>query len=208
MDRNAYEKLSIRESAKCLKRYGSTSSKNATRNENYMKHYVTNTDTLQGIALRYNVTIEKIRRANKLWASDSLFLKEFLLIPIPEGSATPSNSATATPITSPESNETSRSMPSADSFDEDNISEFLEKIDASIASTKEEVKKTQINSNFVSPSYEGGTTGRRKQLVTRINNNGSTDFYSTPQAVVVHQGKRVKSSIQRHEKQQDEIFEL
>lgn len=56
MDRNSYEKLSIRESSKSLKKYGSTS-KHVTKNENYLKHYVTNTDTLQGIALRYDVTV-------------------------------------------------------------------------------------------------------------------------------------------------------
>lgn len=56
MDRGSYEKLSIRESARSLKKYGSTS-KHVTRNEHYIKHYVCNTDTLQGIALKYNVTV-------------------------------------------------------------------------------------------------------------------------------------------------------
>lgn len=56
MDRNSYEKLSISESARSLKKYGSTS-RHVTKNENYIKHYVTNTDTLQGIALKYDVTV-------------------------------------------------------------------------------------------------------------------------------------------------------
>lgn len=56
MDRNSYEKLSISESARSLKKYGSTS-KHVTRNESYVKHYVGHTDTLQGIALKYDVTV-------------------------------------------------------------------------------------------------------------------------------------------------------
>lgn len=56
MDRNSYEKLSISESARSLKKYGSTS-RHVTRNENYVKHFVGNTDTLQGIALKYDVTV-------------------------------------------------------------------------------------------------------------------------------------------------------
>lgn len=54
MDRGSYEKLSIRDSARSLKKYGSTSK---TRNDNYLKHFVTQSDTLQGIALKYNVTV-------------------------------------------------------------------------------------------------------------------------------------------------------
>lgn len=57
MDRGSYEKLSIRDSARSLKKYGSTSSKYVTRNETYIKHYVSQSDTLQGIALKYNVTV-------------------------------------------------------------------------------------------------------------------------------------------------------
>lgn len=55
-DRGMYEKLSIRESARSLKKYGSTS-KHVMKNENYIKHTVTSTDTLQGIALKYGVTV-------------------------------------------------------------------------------------------------------------------------------------------------------
>lgn len=56
MDRAAYEKISITESVGPLKTYGSTS-RHITRQENYIKHFISNTDTLQGIALKYNVTV-------------------------------------------------------------------------------------------------------------------------------------------------------
>lgn len=68
VDRGSYEKLSIRDSARSLKKYGSTSSKNATKNENYVKHFVSNSDTLQGIALKYNVTVSMLIL---LWVFDN-----------------------------------------------------------------------------------------------------------------------------------------
>lgn len=85
--------------------------------------------------------IEQIRRINRLWASDSLFLKEFLLIPVRDNSVPPVSEPT--PIVSP----TQISSPiSNSSFDEDNVEEFLGKIDAAIAITKKEVKRTQRSS--------------------------------------------------------------
>lgn len=85
--------------------------------------------------------IEQIRRVNKLWASDSLFLKEFLLIPTSEPSKT--NQAKNAEVASPS---TISSSTSISSFDCDNVDEFLGKIDAAIAITKEDVKKTSRNS--------------------------------------------------------------
>lgn len=78
---------------------------------------------------------------NKLWASDSLFLKEFLLIPSPEPSTT--NQEKQYEVASPSSVSSSTSI---SSFDCDNVDDFLHKIDAAIAVTKEDVKKTRRNS--------------------------------------------------------------
>lgn len=78
------ERVSIRDSAKSLKKYGSTSNNSSFKKpETYIKHMISSTDTLQGIALKYGVTTEQIRRTNRLWANDSLFLRESLLIPVP-----------------------------------------------------------------------------------------------------------------------------
>lgn len=164
MDRGGYEKISITESVGPLKTYGSTS-RHISRPENYIKHFVSHTDTLQGIALKYNVTvsfllpslnvqyilwwfycflcfkIEQIRRVNKLWASDSLFLKEFLLIPTSE----PSNT-TQEQLPEATSSSSISSPTSISSFECDNIDDFLGKIDAAIAVTKADIKKTNRNS--------------------------------------------------------------
>lgn len=52
------EKQSIRESARSLKKYGSTCCNHQIRNnETLVRHEVEKTDTLQGIALKYGCTV-------------------------------------------------------------------------------------------------------------------------------------------------------
>ncbi|KAJ8340430.1 hypothetical protein SKAU_G00350630 [Synaphobranchus kaupii] len=63
--------------------YGSTASVTAPLGEKYIAHRVTDCDTLQGIALKYGVTMEQIKRANKLFGNDCIFLRNSLNIPVP-----------------------------------------------------------------------------------------------------------------------------
>jgi len=44
------------------------------------KHEVTKSDTLAGLSVRYNVKVEDIKRANKLFTND-IFLRKYLIIP-------------------------------------------------------------------------------------------------------------------------------
>ncbi|XP_023287948.1 lysM and putative peptidoglycan-binding domain-containing protein 2 isoform X2 [Orussus abietinus] len=147
--REMEERRSIRESSKTPKRYGSTA-KHMTRNENLIKHVVSKSDTLQGIALKYGVTTEQIRRVNRLWASDSLFLREHLLIPVPgEGLLSGPNNGSLPLDGDADSSIASVSSPSSmtSSIDEESsLNEFLAKMDSSIASMKKEVKRAQGNS--------------------------------------------------------------
>nr|XP_048684903.1 lysM and putative peptidoglycan-binding domain-containing protein 1 [Caretta caretta] len=50
--------------------------------ERRVEHRLEPGDTLQGLALKYGVTMEQIKRANWLYTSDSIFLKTTLHIPI------------------------------------------------------------------------------------------------------------------------------
>lgn len=55
------ERVSIRGNTKPLRKYGSISNNtNFVRNEHYIKHVVTETDTLQGLALKYSVTVNTL----------------------------------------------------------------------------------------------------------------------------------------------------
>ncbi|XP_061669791.1 lysM and putative peptidoglycan-binding domain-containing protein 2 isoform X2 [Syngnathoides biaculeatus] len=65
-----------------IRSYGSTASVTASLGEKFIEHRVTDGDTLQGIALKYGVTMEQIKRANKLFSNDCIFLKNSLNIPV------------------------------------------------------------------------------------------------------------------------------
>lgn len=57
--REMEERRCIRDSGKALKKYGSTA-KHMTRTDSLVKHTVCPTDTLQGIALKYGVTVSMV----------------------------------------------------------------------------------------------------------------------------------------------------
>ncbi|KAM8787040.1 lysM and putative peptidoglycan-binding domain-containing protein 1 [Rhynchonycteris naso] len=50
--------------------------------ERRLEHQLAPGDTLAGLALKYGVTMEQIKRANRLYTNDSIFLKKTLNIPI------------------------------------------------------------------------------------------------------------------------------
>ncbi|XP_004689602.1 PREDICTED: lysM and putative peptidoglycan-binding domain-containing protein 1 [Condylura cristata] len=50
--------------------------------ERRLEHQLAPGDTLAGLALRYGVTMEQIKRANRLYTNDSIFLKKTLRIPV------------------------------------------------------------------------------------------------------------------------------
>jgi len=88
--------------------------------------------------------MEQIRRANQLWASDSLFLRESLLIPVStlDTAVSPSDDLV---VDSVEDMHSPSSMSNSDS-EERSVRDFLVKIDTSIANTKSQVKKSVGNS--------------------------------------------------------------
>ncbi|KAL1007548.1 hypothetical protein UPYG_G00088210 [Umbra pygmaea] len=74
-----------------IRSYGSTASVAASLGEKYIEHRVTDSDTLQGIALKYGVTMEQIKRANKLFSNDCIFLRNSLHIPVISDRSAPFN---------------------------------------------------------------------------------------------------------------------
>lgn len=231
------EKQSIRESARSLKKYGSTC--NHVRNDEVLiRHEVEKTDTLQGIALKYGCTTEQIRRANRLFASDSLFLRQYLMIPVEKGSpyypkddrpqSLPPRAFSIAGINTEQNaheNNNSRSMDSVViSPEEENkksIDEFLGKIDSTIAESKKYVAKSQQGSrDFITSQSDDdlfaidGVQKRRTHSSTaattshHIRHSSSGSTTDTAQLLNMTQGRRVQNSLQRLEKQQDEFFEL
>ncbi|KAK9509158.1 hypothetical protein O3M35_006537 [Rhynocoris fuscipes] len=209
------ERIAIKDSARSLKKYGSTSS-NSKRCESFIKHQVVQSDTLQGLALKYGVSTEQIRRANTLWANDSLFLRKFLLIPI--SSSTSSNGGLDSTISSIQTSDGHQLCNNNNNNNiqrSENYNDFLVKIDCAIASTKSQILITQDNSHFVE---DDSIFWRRKSAQSRLKQqqkhhhkedtieSSSTDVPAT--AIVMTQGRKVRNSLQRLEKQQNDIFEL
>lgn len=84
--------------------------------------------------------MEQIRRVNHLWASDSLFLRESLMIPVARLDTAVSLSGDQA-VDDVEHTHSPSSMSNSDS-EERSITDFLVKIDTSIANTKSQVKKS------------------------------------------------------------------
>lgn len=82
---------------------------------------------------------EQIRRVNRLYASDSLFLRATLKIPVPKEVADNNRSGPPS-VTSPTSTE------QFSDDDQKSVDDFLGKIDSSIASTKAHVNHVQHRS--------------------------------------------------------------
>uniref|UniRef100_A0A182IS64 LysM domain-containing protein n=1 Tax=Anopheles atroparvus TaxID=41427 RepID=A0A182IS64_ANOAO len=85
------EKQSIRDSARSLKKYGSISGGSRSpaalqSSDALIRHDVERTDTLQGLSLKYGCSMEQIRRVNRLLPTDTIFLRPFLMIPVPKES--------------------------------------------------------------------------------------------------------------------------
>jgi hypothetical protein len=201
--------------------------------------------------------MEQIRRANRLFANDSLFLREFLMIPVNKDSPyypadveqihnngnglRRANTLGEPSSSSSLSKDYSDSIDSLTSPDEENrkyMDEFLEKIDTSIASSKKLVKQHQQSSDFVTSSqsedslfsHSGGNSFINHNYDLAHNPDTSESYQQYYQSMSSHQqarhslggmsndsqhtlvvktnGRQIKNSLQRLEKQQDEIFEL
>ncbi|XP_063001713.1 lysM and putative peptidoglycan-binding domain-containing protein 1 [Elgaria multicarinata webbii] len=131
--------------------------------ERRVEHRLEPGDTLQGLAVRYGVTTEQIKRANRLYTNESIFFKKTLYIPVPaepkplsnglnleeeeedeakeekvdEAAGTSSPAAPAKKQKQPRKNGTSGSAPKHDL----SATDFLFKLDSEIRRTKQAAKK-------------------------------------------------------------------
>lgn len=195
------ERVSIRDNTKPLRKYGSINSNNTNfvRNEHHcIKHVVAQTDTLQGLALKYSVTTEQIRNANRLFTNDSLFLRKYLYIPTSDTNAVGTSNF--------QNSERSKS-PNMLSIDEEHITDdcnnFLNKIDNKIASARAQVIDSQDRSVYCP---EEQVLFTRQRLSARRIQGPPLSSDDIP--VIVTQNKKLMSSRQRLEQQEEEMFSL
>ncbi|KAH8344168.1 hypothetical protein KR084_006973, partial [Drosophila pseudotakahashii] len=203
------EKQSIRDSGRTLKRYGSTCCNSLRNNETLIRHIVEKTDTLQGIALKYGCTTEQIRRANRLFASDSLFLRQFLLVPVeknspyypqvPGDSIAAFDAVLATPPGTPDANGQREAHNNANNLSQSSNS-FMKSNDiSSSSSSSSSGSSSSCNTSGAGPSPGGS---RSKELCVSEENrkcmNGGRPYSIAGELLVVQAGDEDPAMMHGH----------
>ncbi|ELT91332.1 hypothetical protein CAPTEDRAFT_224129, partial [Capitella teleta] len=163
------EKVGLGHFAKSQTKYGATNKgSHSPRMETYVKHTLVKGETLQGIALKYNASMEQIKRANKIWTNDSLFLHEFILIPVDRSSQQQSskNQASQHDAVLSDSDEivTRQELSHSQSLQSSlkdsaspasppptpdlSASDFLNRLDSSLASIKTNIERLENSTEF------------------------------------------------------------
>ncbi|XP_054927471.1 uncharacterized protein [Dermacentor andersoni] len=133
---------------------------------------------------------EELKRANRLWTSDSLFLRTWLAVPVVE--AVPAVGG-ASASGGRDTNGEDRAGPEDTPLQSDeSIADFLGRIDNSIAKSRSQLRQLS-HTRFEDGSVEEPTAG----VAARD---------SAPAPVVMT--RQVKHSLQRHERDHEEIFQL
>uniref|UniRef100_A0A8C3B8P4 LysM and putative peptidoglycan-binding domain-containing protein 2 n=1 Tax=Cairina moschata TaxID=8855 RepID=A0A8C3B8P4_CAIMO len=154
--------------------YGSTASVAAPLAERYVEHRLSAGDTLQGIALKYGVTMEQIKRANKLFTNDCIFLRKTLNIPVisekpllfnglnslesPENETVDSSpSCEEGPVTVQEESSSSPSPQEPDNQptapEELSAKDFLQRLDLQIKLSKQAARKLKDDTSSIIPVH-------------------------------------------------------
>ncbi|RWS12256.1 LysM and hypothetical peptidoglycan-binding domain-containing protein 2-like protein [Dinothrombium tinctorium] len=243
-------------------KYGATAKHTTCTKEKLIAHPVESTDTLAGLALRYGVSIEKIKRVNNLWTSDSLYLRPVLHIPVPSDLVVETQEtsgghnkhfgcsnvivANRKENASSESNRIEDSeCPKVNCFkhnfklgqqtkvlassklengvdgsewnerDDESVADFLIRIDSHIAKSKDHINTIVQQKSKLTNTYSDDDLfklrGKHSNCYnTRNNSVSSTSLneYMSDVPKVMTQSRKVKSSLKRLEKKQDELFEL
>ncbi|XP_013411170.1 lysM and putative peptidoglycan-binding domain-containing protein 2 isoform X2 [Lingula anatina] len=218
----ATEKKGLGQFVKKQAKYGSTTKTKRT-NEKYITHKIEPGDTLQGLALKYEIPMQDLKRANKMWTNDSLFLRETLLIPVtsssPEGISGEPATLLTTNRNSPngdidgktENSHTANSDIEASSI---TAQDFLSRFDTTLAQLKTNVQKLEDRKSMFEDE-----TNPLSHLPQRRTKMGSrqrppsleSDPMAVPETVVTRpraRTKQLENSSELFEKKQDEFFEL
>lgn len=209
-----------------------------SQSKEFFKHYVTPSDSTFSLALKYGITVEQLKRENKLWSNDALFLREYLLVPltkensqcIPENSeivrATSlksENDSVRTLTTSPDSSCPSCDGEKATSTSAPDLSakDFLNKYDSNIAQLKSNVQKMEESTSLQdvslsahqSPLRESWShnSSRRCKPLSVNSMSKSISFgndCSPPVLVIRSRTKQVQSTLQKSEQTNNELFQL
>ncbi|EJW77149.1 LysM domain-containing protein [Wuchereria bancrofti] len=109
-----------------------------------IQHQIKPNDTLQGLVLKYNTSMSEIKRLNRLWSNESLYLKEYIEIPIYD-EIFEKNCASDKPISVKKDRCYEESKKSQD-INEESLQDIFKRIDMNIRKTTDTVHKLTENS--------------------------------------------------------------
>ena len=110
----------------------------------YEKHYLDKSDTLQGLALKYDCSTDELRRINKLYSSDTIFLREYLLVPSVK--VFPSSTSEKKSAPPQPEKKVSETPPESES----DAYSFLKQLDSRITAGKNAVKDLKFDESIIS----------------------------------------------------------
>ncbi|XP_053906905.1 lysM and putative peptidoglycan-binding domain-containing protein 1 [Cuculus canorus] len=141
-------------------------------------------DTLPGLALRYGVTVEQIKRANRLYTSDTIFLKPTLLIPAPlqPGGPCPQDNDPDAPALPGDTSATV--TPSRHDL---SATDFLRQLDAEIGRSKAMAEAQQLRAGDAGTAEAEGSRSvdAGRVLAARGPRLGPRPLTRTPRAAIL-----------------------
>lgn len=150
-------------------------------------------DTLLNISLKYNIPIENIKRANRLWSNDLTFLKDKLIIPLDKQKLKELNLT----MNEFEMRDTANQIPKSEStieFEKQEYKDFLNKFDSFINESKIKLKTLENqNSNQAIAEYLNNTQKSIENSDTNNNFFREDDLFNRNDALFKDSGKKYKN---------------
>lgn len=216
------KKRSIKETSSLSQsRQGPKTCYGATRNPELNKadyklvaHQLTSSDTLQGLAIKYGVTVEQIRRVNKLWTNDNIVIYKTLNIPVKEKTSheedTWGDKVTPGDITIDvecgSSTMVSSSASETNSKNTDSLSKFLNKLDDQMKSSIQQAKEQRTSSG---PALINNLeTNLEKEFLKRRKMSDTNTKQSTTQVSLMSKQSRRTSHNSNEMSSLSDLYEL
>lgn len=189
--------------------------------EKRIDHQVQPGETLQGLALKYGVSMEQIKRANRLYTNDSIFLKKSLSIPVlseldkelfsNENSGSDEETSQRDSATKefPVQNGTAQRDSDKDSSSADlSPMDYLKRMDSLITQSKQAAAKTCKEEKTFAWEDPLNTGRMLRSYVSSSRSRTASSLELPPQTAVATVPLTITKRARKLRQKEDEIFQL
>lgn len=182
-----------------------------------IKHKLTNGETLQGISLKYGVSIENIKRVNKIWTNNiDDFVKDYLIIPIEKEKIDNVNLV----IKNDEENTDAKTNSSNVQTNPTDYKDYLSKFDSFLNESKEKLKNLESNKTQVQSlrTDEVDFIFKNPKRESKSLYSNEEFLLATPELVIKQtngsnssnqqRAKHAYETLKKIEKEKDDFYEL